>query len=272
MPTNDRSKEYFFQHKDRSIELIKNELRSPESFVLKIEANTTESSAVAGKIVKFSTPVLSLGFATLTTLNFGFSFLAGGFFEKIQFSLISLLLTGVYIVPTAVLLIVIAAFISMIADRNKNAIKNSSFFVNIPEKVQEHIKAFNDEKIYEYSSVLEVVEVKKKDLKKFESLVKKVPKNFAFDKEANEKIKRMNKEILELNNMADNILENELNRVLSEEDEKNLRTEVEHRLEIQDLIQKREAKIEKEENLVQSQILFELASDDLKDISDRDNA
>lgn len=262
------SEKYFFHHDDKQIEFIKNELRSSESFILKTETNTSKSSSKAAKIVKVSTPVLSLGLSVLTVFNFGFSFVSSGIMDKIQFALVSLLFAGIYLVPVAIALVILAALISTLIDGRKNMTKKSSYFVEISQEIQEYIKFFDPEKINKYTAIQSEIVDKEEDLKRFKSLVKKAKKDFALKNEAVERIEQLDKEIELLNDMADSVLRSEMQRVIDEDDKRKTREEIKNQIEVERLIYLSEEKKKRDESEIESKILFELANDS-KDISQR---
>lgn len=262
-------KEFFFNHEETQIEFIKNSMGSSESFILKTELNTSKSSNKAGKIVKFATPVVSLGFSVLTVFDFGFSFINNGIMDKLQFIIISLIFAGIYLVPVAIALVILAAFVSMVIDGKKNTSKKFSCFVEIPEEIQKYLKFFNAEKIYEYSRLQEEASHKESELKDFQKLVKRAQKDFSFRKEAELKIERMKKEVETLKDMADQILLEEMNVLIEAEKERKIKEEVDTRLEVEELVHLQKEKDKDRQSEIETRILFELANDDMKDISER---
>lgn len=269
LSNNIPSEKYFFHHEDKQIEFIKNEIRSPESFVLKVESNTSESSRKAGKVVKILSPIVSLGLSVFTVSGLGFSFINSGIMDKVQFLIISLFFAGVYLIPIAVALVIMAGLVSVIIDGRKNMTEKFSCFVEISQEVQEYFKFFNAEKIHEYSKLQEEAWHKEEELKSFQKLVKKARKDFSFHKEAESKIERMKKEIELLKDMADQILVDEMNSIKKVEEENRIRKEVDSQLEIEALIKLDRSKKDAEEAEVESKILYELANDETKDISER---
>lgn len=269
LSNNIPSDKYFFHHEDKQIEFIKNEIRSPESFVLKVESNTSESSRKAGKVVKFLSPVVSLALSVFTVSGLGFSFLNSGIMDKIQFLLISLFFAGVYLVPIAVALVIMAGLVSVIIDGRKNMSEKFSCFVEISEEVQEYLKFFNAEKIYEYSKIQEEASQKEEELKDFQKLVKKARKDFSLRNEAESRIEKLKKELEILKDMADQILIDEMNSIVKAEEEKRIREEVDSLLEVEALVRLDRSKKEAKEAEVESKILYELANDETKDISER---
>ena len=162
-----------------------------------------------------------------------------------------------------------AGLVSVIIDGRKNMSEKFSCFVEISEEVQEYLKFFNAEKIYEYSKIQEEASHKEEELKDFQKLVKKARKDFSLRNEAESRIENLKKELEILKDMADQILVDEMNSIVKAEEEKRIREEVDSRLEVEALVRLDRSKKEAEEAEVESKILYELANDETKDISER---